>query len=66
MTNQSLYNEQRYEQWLADVRREYLQDYPDLEIVPTRFGCEVWECGTDTLLAELDYTVAGEEESVRY
>ena len=63
-----LYNEERYEEWLADVRREYLRDYPDVdyEIVPTRYGCEVWDCDTDTLLAEPDYTVAGEEERVRY
>ena len=59
-----LYTDQRYEEWLADMRRLFRS--PVIVLVPTRYGCEVWECGTDTLLAELDYTVVGEEERVRY
>ena len=53
------------ERWLDDVTIDMRRKYPEdeVEIVPTRYGCEVWVGGM--LEHEFDYAVAGEEERVR-
>lgn len=54
------------ERWLDDILADMRREYPEdgVEIVPTRYGCEVWVGGKRE--HEFDYAVAGGEEGVRY
>lgn len=50
-----------YEDWILELTRKY----PDCEIIPTRYGAEVWD--GDELIEEFDYDPNPfAEQRVRY